>query len=222
MQATTQFLYQLFDTYNKRCFESRLQRPLIVITQAKRQLGVFVATRPTPTIKISNYYDQSEAAFTNTMVHEMIHYYIFANNIHDTSSHGKYFRALMREINQKEGLNMSVSVRNLQGTPTTAPLKMRQVLFMQLSDGKHIISVVSPRYAYRIEQQLQRMGQLVTFHRWFRCNLPYYQSFSIVRSLRGRPVTSEEFAQRLDELNRLCDKTAQEKSTPKPPQDRII
>ncbi len=222
MQATTEFLYRVFDTYNKRCFESSLQRPLIVITRAKRQLGLFAATRPTPTIKVSNYYDRSEAEYTDTMVHEMIHYYIFANHIRDTGPHGKYFHTLMQEINRKEGLNMSVRTSSLQWKPASNALKMRHVLFMKFNDGKHFISVVSPRYVYHIEQQLKRMGQHVALHRWFVTNHPDYQSFSIVRTLRGRPVTPEEFTRRLEEMTLTCTKSTDEESSRKTPTTPII
>ena len=208
MQASLDFLYAKFDEYNKRCFGGRLKRPKIVVSNAKRQLGLFMASRPTPTIKVSNYYDRTEEEYVDTLVHEMIHYYIYTDGIRDTGPHGPLFKAWMNKINRQEGLHMSVRTNAQKWETANTTLKMRHVLFIQLQTGKRYISVVSPRYVCDIESQLQRMGDKVSMHKWFITNHPDYQNYSIVRSLRGRPCTEAVFSQKLREMEERIQKQA--------------
>lgn len=214
MQATTDFLYQVFDTYNKRCFNSQLKRPRIVLYNAKRQLGQFSLASSTPTIKVSNYYDRSEADYIDTMVHEMIHYYIASSHQRDTSAHGQLFRTLMKKINEQEHLHISIRTSSSQWQPTNANRKQHDVLFVQLKDGRHFISVVTPSYVLRIEKQLQMLSRQITSHRWFRTNLPEYDRYSKSRSLRGRLVDEQEFNRQMERLEALAENKEAPNDTP--------
>ena len=201
MQASKEFLYGVFDAYNRRCFGGTLKRPVIVTTNAKRTLGAFYPTHPVATIKVSNYYDRSEADFVDTMVHEMIHYHIYATGMRDTSSHGKLFRSMMDEINRREQLHMSVRANAQKWQPSVHKARIRDVLFLKLSNGRHYISAVSPRHVNDIERQLIAMGAKVEMHQWYVTNHADYQSLSIVRTLRGTLVSEEEFNRKKEEMD---------------------
>jgi hypothetical protein len=60
------------------------------------------------TIKMSSYYDYPESDFVNTMVHEMIHYYLAWNRIKDNKPHGKQFMKMASELNKKYRLDVTV------------------------------------------------------------------------------------------------------------------
>lgn len=214
MQASLDFLYTKFDEYNKRCFGGKLKRPQMVVNNAKRQLGLFMASRPTPTIKMSNFYDRTEAEYVDTLVHEMIHYYIYASGVRDSSPHGTLFKAWMNKLNRQEGLHMSVRTNAQKWDTANTTMKKRYVLFIQLQTGKHFISVVSPRHVNNIESQLQQMGGKIALRKWFVTNHPDYQNYSIVRSLRGRPCTEEVFNQKLREMEEHIRKQNEGKDTP--------
>lgn len=206
MQTTVEFLCEQFDKYNQWVFGGRLRRPNIVISNAKRQLGAFVATRPLPTIKVSNFYDRDGADYVNTLVHEMIHLYIYVNRLRDTGPHGTVFRRMMAEINEQTGLSMTVSTRSTELRPARPASRKYHVLFMVDSDGRHFISVVSPRYVRRLEQDIVRLGDKVRSHRWIVTNDPDFATYSCVRTLRGRIVKADEYERKLKELDGLLAK----------------
>ncbi len=62
-------------------------------------------------IMYQQYPDLSQQEIDDTLVHEMIHQYIYQNNIIDSSTHGKVFLNFMRRINDSfpNELNLRVS-----------------------------------------------------------------------------------------------------------------
>lgn len=62
-------------------------------------------------ILYQQYSDLSVQEIDDTLVHEMIHQYIYQNDIHDTSTHGKIFKEYMRQINATfpEELNLTIT-----------------------------------------------------------------------------------------------------------------
>lgn len=59
------------------------------------------------TIAMTDYYDFDEDTFRDIMVHEMIHYYLLYYG-EGKANHGKEFRAMAKELNEKYGLNVEV------------------------------------------------------------------------------------------------------------------
>lgn len=55
--------------------------------------------------------DLPEELVEDTILHEMIHYYIAFNQWRDTSTHGQLFRREMKRINEKGGRHISISYR---------------------------------------------------------------------------------------------------------------
>jgi predicted SprT family Zn-dependent metalloprotease len=104
MQITKEYIRQSFDKYNKLYFKNELVRPLFKITRGKTTLGQFCVHNmyglPITTISISQYYDRTEKEFDGTIIHEMIHLFIWQNKIADTSSHGRMFKKIAEHINQ--------------------------------------------------------------------------------------------------------------------------
>ena len=71
--------------------------------------------------------------FIDTMVHEMIHYYISWNKIKDNGSHGKEFMKIANEMNNKYSLNITIkkdasSYRITKNAPKL--LKIKKSLFL--------------------------------------------------------------------------------------------
>jgi len=49
--------------------------------------------------RISTVIDLPEREVEDTILHEMIHYYILSNQMQDTSAHGEIFMRMMKDIN---------------------------------------------------------------------------------------------------------------------------
>jgi len=85
-------------------------------------------------LRINERMDFSQEELEDTIIHEMIHYYIGVNGIKDTSSHGQVFRQIMENINQRYGRNLTITHKSTDA--------QRE----QLSDKRvrwHVIAVVT-------------------------------------------------------------------------------
>lgn len=121
MRATLEYIKQKFDEYNNLMFEGKLKPLPFKLSNAKSFLGaVFFQREKNPddtwhyygfVFKISTVMDLPEDVVEDTIIHEMIHYYIMSNQMQDTAPHGKLFIAKMQEINRKFNRNLSVTHR---------------------------------------------------------------------------------------------------------------
>ena len=67
------------------------------------------------------------------------------------------------------------------------------VLAIELADGRHFLSSVSPRHARALNERVQRAGE-VRRAAWYTTSDPWFADMPKVRSLRGRRVSDEVFA----------------------------
>lgn len=96
-------------------------------------------------LRINTRYDMSQQEFEDTIIHEMIHYFISINNIPDTSAHGEVFRKMMAEINAKYGRNISVSHKKTDDKLVdrcAGQRKWHVVAVVDFKDGRRGIKVL--------------------------------------------------------------------------------
>ena len=119
MKATIPYIEQKFEEFNQLCFAGRLPKLSIELSDAKTFLGVCVYKKRKNKEGKTEYYDfrlrintridLPEQEVEDTIIHEMIHYFIGVNNLEDTSAHGPVFQHLMNTINEKYGRNITIS-----------------------------------------------------------------------------------------------------------------
>lgn len=223
MELTTSYLREHFADFNRRYFGGELPVPRFRVTNARTQLGQFscrraavgaarwlpswwlrrkLADRQAPAtdyqIKISEYYDVPEEEYQNVLLHEMIHYYIAYKGIRDTSSHGREFRRLMNWLNAEHGWHIRVSTRT-KAWPVSSRNQARRaqpqhVIAVTLTDGRHLLGVINAAYVQQVDRLAARAPQVKT-HEWFRSADPWFADFPRSRTLRGRRVSAEFFAE---------------------------
>ena len=125
MRPTKEYLEEKYTSFNNQIFEGQLPVIPIKLGKSKSALGYLKFRRHKSlfgkeslsgfSIIISTFFDLTEAEIEDTLIHEMIHYYIYFNNIKDTSSHGPYFREKMAEINHLFGRNIHISYKLREG-----------------------------------------------------------------------------------------------------------
>ena len=205
MTLTTDILRTWFRQFNTDYFGSELPMPRIVLSKARTRLGT-MACKCTHrlmkrvytdfTIRISTYYECTEREFQETLLHEMIHYYIMYKHIPDTSSHGKVFREMMHRLNSRYGWHITVSSsmrgRKIADEHGRSRRSAFLVLAIVLDDGSRMLSVVSPRSARKLDVMAQGVKEIVD-HSWYLSSDPYFADFSKVRSLRARRVDQDLF-----------------------------
>ena len=99
MQLTETKLKEIFNEWNEKAFEGKLPIPNFKLTTTKRTLGSYTLSKRL--ISISVFYDHTENEFVNTIVHEMLHYYIHYFRIKDTSVHGRVWKRMANDLNKR-------------------------------------------------------------------------------------------------------------------------
>lgn len=122
MVPNVEYIKSRFDEFNRKMFAGHLPAIPVRMTDAKSFLGQCVSRiRILPDgrkehydfyLKFSIYYDQPQNVIDDTIIHEMIHYFILYNGLPDSSPHGQIFRSIMSNFNREYGLNLRVSHRN--------------------------------------------------------------------------------------------------------------
>lgn len=168
MALTIDILHAWFRQFNADYFGDELPVPRIALSKARTRLGTMSCRRVRKllrwtytdfTIRISTYYECSEREYQETLLHEMIHYYIAYKNISDTSSHGKVFRQIMLQLNNEHGWNITItsSMRNHKLTPVQRKITVANY-FLVLAMSSTMAGVCS---------------RLSTRRRYARCTMRY-------------------------------------------------
>lgn len=105
----------MFWECNRKYFDHRLPTPKYGLLHSFRILARFEYDRrkgkadKRKRLLFSDYFDFDEETFRNIMVHEMIHYYLLLYGTNDKCDHGADFKAMVQEMNQKFGLNITTT-----------------------------------------------------------------------------------------------------------------
>ena len=150
---TIEHITQLFKEWNAKAFNNELPLPHFSIINTKTTLGRFctrnVLGETIYRIEITNYFDRTLQDYIDTIVHEMIHYYIRYKDIKDTSSHGKEFKRMAKELNGKFGLHIKrcnpvhggVSDRNIE-KQRDRKTSFEYALIAKMNDNRCFASVI--------------------------------------------------------------------------------
>lgn len=122
MKPSLEYIQAHFDEYNRQYFGGALPTLPIKLSHARGFLGkvTFVKRRSwlfgpykneNFVLRINVKIDLPEEVVQDTILHEMIHYYIAVNQWKDTSAHGKLFRAEMARINKEGNRHIRISYR---------------------------------------------------------------------------------------------------------------
>ena len=110
MSITIPQIKEQFNIWNKKIFNNELPVPNFELMQTKSLLGQYrrrkVMGETVHIIRISIYYDRPMDSYINTIVHEMLHYYIRYKGIKDTSSHGREWKRMAAQISDKFNLTI--------------------------------------------------------------------------------------------------------------------
>lgn len=110
MELTIKYLTDKFEVYNMLYFNNLLPIPKFKITSARHTLGQYKyngLALYSHTICVTDYYNRpTEKDYDQTLIHEMIHYFIKYMKIEDTSSHGRIFKQQCKRIN-KDGWDLA-------------------------------------------------------------------------------------------------------------------
>ena len=198
-----------FKRFDQEYFGGKLPLPELGLTRAKTRLGQLAFKRSTRwgrtklydfKLSMSTYYDMTDKQAKSVLLHEMIHYIIGYTGLKDTAPHGVVFRGMMDNLNRKHGWDIRV-MTSTKGWKVSEKVVARKkaagpqiylILAVELKDGKHFLSRVSPRFARSLERQLLKAKE-VSSYSWYTTQESYFEDFPQVRSLRGRRIAKGDF-----------------------------
>lgn len=220
MTPTIEYIEKKFAEFNRQMFGGSLPIPEFKLSNAKTFLGrCECKTRRKLSgrierydfrIKISTRGDRPENVVDDTLIHEMIHYYIGYNQLVDTSAHGKLFRSIMDKINSRFGRNITVRYKDEDGQSgrmDDGPRRWHVVAVVRFNDGREGIKVL-PRIVQRIVNYYNKVNSVsdVADIRLFMTNNPFFNRFPNSSALKVHFVSSEEIERNLLGAERmLCD-----------------
>ncbi|MBQ6578120.1 MAG: SprT-like domain-containing protein [Bacteroidales bacterium] len=162
MKATIPYIEKLFEEFNQQMFAGQLPIIPIELSDAKTFLGVCAYKKRQTDDGKTEYYDFKlrintridlpEHEIEDTIIHEMIHYFIGVKQLEDVSSHGPVFLHIMNSINEKYGRHITVSHKSTEEQREQAVDKKAHwhvIALVNFKDGNTGIKVL-PRVLPRI------------------------------------------------------------------------
>ena len=188
MRPTLQYVVEKFNYYNKLCFNNELPTIPIKLNLRYAQMGVtkFNTVRNSDntisntnfSMEISVRMDLPEEEYIDTIVHEMIHYYIGYNNIIDNSPHGHVFKSIMNEITRKYGLKISISFTPEEEELVMTPSRIRYICVASFKDERVGMSVVAKNKLFDFWNIIPQIEN-VTNVKWYVSNRAIFQTFPV-------------------------------------------
>lgn len=191
MRADIPYVQQKFREFNRQMFDGRLPEPPVSITNAKTYLGVCAYRKHRKwngrleysdfKIRISRRFDLSRDEIDDTIIHEMIHYYIGLFSPADMPGHSALFRRMMADINTRYGRHISVSHRltpDQQEQAIDNRPKRHIVAKVVLKDGRTGIKVIPcmERHIRRYHRGMMASGKVSSIE-FFQTTDPFFNRF---------------------------------------------
>ncbi len=210
MKPTEEYIKEHFDAYNRTMFGGTLPVPPIHLTNARTYMGQMTCRKRVGlfgrkhfsnfALRISKRFDYDEQELQDTLIHEMIHYYIGYHQLQDSSAHGQLFRKLMNDINGNFGRHITISHRSTkeERMQVIGDKPRPRVFAIFEMNGKHYIKVV-PRIKQRIMTMHKRMlsSTGISNIAWYYSQDPYFALYPSSMGRRVQKIDMEEMQSHL-------------------------
>ena len=199
MIPTQEYLEERFDTFNRMCFDGALPPVPIKLSRARTFLGRLqykpvrdwrgrIVRKEDFVLRISNRFDLPEAEIEDTLIHEMIHYWIAWKGLKDSSTHGRLFREMMKEINGQHGRHITISHKTTpEELDRDTRVRTHHVCVSQLADGRTAVTVCA---STRVRAIRRAFGWSPTIRstNWYTTTDPWFNRFPRCRTPKLFPV----------------------------------
>lgn len=191
MIPTIEYVQQKFREFNVTMFDGKLPEPPISVTNAKTYFGVCAFRKHRKwngrleysdfKIRISRRFDLPQEEIDDTIIHEMIHYWIGLFSPADMPGHSALFRRMMADINARYNRHISVSHRlsaEQQEQAIDKRPKKHVVARVVLKDGRTGIKVIPcmERHIRRYRRGMMASGKVSSIE-FFKTTDPFFNRF---------------------------------------------
>lgn len=208
---TIEFLRDRFCRFNVQMFGGRLPLPLITLCSVSSFVGQYKSKlkrladgrseASEHLLRFSTAFDLSEQELEDTVIHEMIHYFIAYNGLRDRTAHGPLFKAMMSSINEHHGRNISISHRTTHeaiASAKSATKKWHVVAILYFSSGETGVKVL-PRVIPKIVEYYKGITAAPNIRRvdLFLHNDPFFNRFPTSTGRRCHAISQSEISEHL-------------------------
>lgn len=204
MRANLNFIKESYNNFNETIFDGKLPAVMLRVTQSLRQLGVFRHPRIKPRgaylpshcmIGVSCRMDMEREQIEDTLIHEMIHLYIYYYELPDTSAHGPIFRRMMNGINARHGRHLTVSHQSTsEERASDTRMKHHYILLATLDDGSYGICVSARSRIFEIDAAAKTIPSIKKLE-WFWSPEPFFNKYPNSLTSKFYKITPEEVAE---------------------------
>lgn len=201
MRPTQDQVNKWFDRYNILCFEGKLPRPQIKLNTRYGVMGLTKycvvsypngETRCTDiSIEISIRRDLPEQEYIDTIIHEMIHYYIAYNNLKDNAPHGVLFQQIMQNIINRHGIKITQSYNPDEDVLVNTIGRYRYICTAQTKDGYMWMSVIARNKVLGVWTALEDDDRFINI-RWYISDREIFSQFPVSVTLRLMCIEPEK------------------------------
>lgn len=216
MRPDPLYLYRKFKEYNELYFEGQLPPIELRTDTALRRLGAFLypkrcQDRNPETVKrcrisVNRRYDLPESEVEDTLIHEMIHYYVWYHRLDGEPPHGPAFCRQMERINALSGRCMKI--RGNLTSDQRATDRERRPNYICVSfwnDGHIAVTVCAKSRVFDIHGALSRYP-LVKRVEWYWSLDTWFNRFPRVITPKAFRLSQEDYDSRFhDAVPCECD-----------------
>jgi len=222
MIADITYIKRKFEEFNQQMFAGQLPEIPILLSDAKTFLGKCCFKKRKLENGKMEYYDFSlrintrldlpEREVEDTIIHEMIHYFIAYKNLEDATSHGPIFQHIMNSINEKYGRNLTISYKSSDEEKEALVDKKQHyhvVAVVVFNDGRSGIKVL-PRIIPRIVNYYNNISRQkeIAVVRLYMSNDVFFNRYPNSSALKVHYVDAEVIKEHLKGAEVLeCDGT---------------
>lgn len=213
MRPTHEYVARKFNEFNTLIFNNKLPQIPIRISESRSTLGQirYLKRRNRDgshsfsdfSLHISNLMDRDERVIEDTIIHEMIHYYILHNQVQDTSAHGKVFRELMKTINTRFNRNISISHKSSrEELDSNLKIRWHHICITRMRDGQHCITVAATSRIFDIWNEVAKHPQIEQWG-WYATTDPFFNRFRRSLTLKLYKIDLAEVSDKLTSAIKL-------------------
>lgn len=220
MTPDIQYTRRKFQEFNALMFANRLPEPKFSLSDARSYVGQchYAVHRQSDgsrrysdfELRMSRSFDLPEHVVEDTIIHEMIHYFILVNGLHDSAPHGNIFKSIMLSINNSYNRRITVTHRERHDGHAAHPAaahtvdKLRTVAVITMQSGKILFKVI-PATANSIAQFAKAVANArgVTSVDYYATANAFFGQFPSSASLRCSAVEPSELQRQLTGATKL-------------------
>ena len=213
MTATLEYIERKFQEFNEQMFEGKLKPLPFKLSSARTFLGqvrFYQEKSPDGTMHYMNFQfvistkvDLPEAEVEDTIIHEMIHYWILSNQMQDNAPHGDIFIRKMQEINMKYNRNLSVAHKaTKEEADQDKEIRQHLICVVRFKTNQMGITIANKSRLFQLWDELPNFPKVAECN-WYLSTDPYFNRYPRASSAKVYPIPRAELEEHIKDAQPL-------------------